>query len=112
MTDTSSLAVWTDVAGVDEFPPGTRRRVEADGVEMVVFNIDGHYHAIEDLCSHEAETLSGGRLEGTEIVCPRHEAHFSVLTGEALSPPAYEPVAVFPTKVEGGRVWVRDHRFD
>jgi nitrite reductase/ring-hydroxylating ferredoxin subunit len=27
-------------------------------------------------------------------------------TGEALTPPAYEPVRVFETKVENGHLWV------
>lgn len=105
-------AGWTEIARVADFPPGSRRCVDVDGVQMVVFNVGGRYHAIEDLCTHEAEALSGGRLEGLEIVCPRHEAHFSLLSGEALTPPAYEPVTVFPVRVEAGRIFVRDHRFD
>jgi 3-phenylpropionate/trans-cinnamate dioxygenase ferredoxin subunit len=103
---------WTDVAAATEFLPDTCRRAEVDGVAMAVFNVDGRYYAIEDLCSHESETLSNGKLTGLEITCPRHEARFSLVTGEALSPPAYEPVAVFPVRVENGRVQVRDHRFD
>ena len=104
--------VWSDVAAVAEFPPGSRRLLVVDGVAIAVFNIDGHYYAIEDLCSHEAESLSGGRVDGREIICPRHEARFSLVTGEALSPPAYEPIAVFPVRIDHGRVQVRDHRFD
>ena len=81
-------------------------------VAIAVFNVDGHYYAIEDLCSHESSTLANGTLSGLEIICPRHEARFSLVTGEALSPPAYEPVPVFPVRVEAGRVQVRDPRFD
>jgi 3-phenylpropionate/trans-cinnamate dioxygenase ferredoxin subunit len=103
---------WTDVAAVADFPPGTFRKLAVDGVEMAVFNVDGRYFAIEDICSHEAETLSDGPVEGQEIVCPRHAARFSLLTGEALTPPAYEPIATFPVRVEQGRVQVRDNRFD
>ncbi len=106
------MAEWTDVARQADFPPGTCRTVIADGVQMAVFNIDGRYYAIEDLCTHEAETLSNGEVEGCEIICPRHAARFSLVTGEALAPPAFEPVAVFPVRVEQGMVQVRDHRFD
>jgi nitrite reductase/ring-hydroxylating ferredoxin subunit len=28
-------------------------------------------------------------------------------TGRAMTPPAYEPVRVFATKVETGRLWIR-----
>lgn len=103
---------WTAVARVADFPAGSCRLIEADGVAMAIFNVDGRYYAIEDICSHEAETLSGGKLDGLEIICPRHEARFSLVTGAALSPPAYEPVATFPVQVENGIVQVRDNRFD
>jgi 3-phenylpropionate/trans-cinnamate dioxygenase ferredoxin subunit len=106
------MSEWTDVAAASEFPAGSCCRVDVDGVAVAVFNVDGHYYAIEDLCSHEAEALSGGRLVGLEITCPRHASRFSLVTGAALSPPAYEPVAVFPVRLENGRVQVRDDRFD
>lgn len=107
-----SLDDWIDVAAVADFPPGSRRTLDAAGTPIAVFNVDGAYYAIEDLCTHEAETLSGGRLEGCEIVCPRHQARFSLRTGAALCPPAYEAVATFPVRVASGRVQVRDDRFD
>lgn len=108
----TDMTQWTAVALVADFPPGSCHRMEVDGVAMAIFNVDGRYYAIEDICSHETETLSNGRLEGLEITCPRHEARFSLVTGEALSPPAYEPIATFPTQVENGIVQVRDNRFD
>jgi 3-phenylpropionate/trans-cinnamate dioxygenase ferredoxin component len=103
---------WTDVAPVADFPPGGVRSVDVDGTAIAVFNLGGRYYAIEDMCSHEAESLSGGEVEGEEVICPRHGAHFSIPTGEALSPPAYEPVATFPVRVEQGMVQVRDDRWD
>lgn len=105
------MAEWVDVAKVEDFPPGTVRTVEIEGTPIAVFNLNGHYYAIEDVCTHEAETLSDGAVEGEEIVCPRHGAHFSIVTGAALSPPAYEPVTTFPMKVEGGMVMVKDDRW-
>lgn len=106
------MSAWTDVAAVADLPPGACQRLDVDGVPVAVFNVDGRYYAIEDICSHEAEMLSGGQVCGLEITCPRHEARFSLVTGAALSPPAYEPVAVFPVRVQAGRVEVRDDRFD
>ena len=102
---------WVDVARVEDFASGTVRTVQIEGTPIAVFNLNGRYYAIEDLCSHEAETLSDGEVAGEEIICPRHGAHFSILTGEALSPPAYEPVATFPVQVEGGMVRVKDDRW-
>ena len=106
------MSEWSSVAAVSEFPAGTCRRLLVDGVSMAIFNVDGRFYAIEDVCSHAAETLSDGTLDGLEIICPRHAARFSLLTGEALAPPAYEPVAVFPVQISNGLVQVRDNRLD
>ncbi len=103
---------WTDVAASTDFPPGTRRAVDAGGTRIAVFNVDGEYYAIEYLCSHEAETLSEGTVNGLEITCPAHQARFSLVDGAALSAPAYEPIATFPVRIVDGRVQVRDDRFD
>jgi len=102
---------WVDVARVEDFRSGTVRTVQIEGTAIAVFNLNGRYYAIEDQCSHEAETLSDGEVAGEEIICPRHGAHFSISTGAALSPPAYEPVATFPVRVEGGMVTVKDDRW-
>ncbi len=103
---------WTEVAPVDEFPPGSRRVVDVDDVQVLVFNIGGEYLAIEDVCTHDYSSFDDGELDGEEIICPRHGARFSVRSGEALCAPAYEPVATFPTMMKDDMVWVRDDRWD
>jgi 3-phenylpropionate/trans-cinnamate dioxygenase ferredoxin subunit len=74
---------------------------------IAVVRSGDEYFAIEDVCTHDGAELTGGDIEGTEIICPRHGARFCLRTGQALSPPAYEPVRVFETKVSDGRLWVR-----
>ena len=102
------MSNWINIAAQAEFPPGTCRTVDVEGTPVAVFNIDGNYYAIEDVCTHEAETLSDGETEGLEIICPRHGARFSLVSGAALGPPAYEPVTTFLVRVEAGMVQVRD----
>lgn len=102
------MATWIDVAPAAEFPPGSCRIVDIGTSSIAVFNVAGTYYAIEDLCSHEAETLSDGLVEGCEIVCPRHAARFSLISGAALAPPAFEPIATFRVRIEAGMVQVCD----
>lgn len=97
---------------VDDFPPGESRVVDADDVMIAVFNLDGEYYAIEDVCTHDGGELASGAIEGEEIVCPRHGARFNIKTGEVTAPPAYEAVAIFPVRVHDGVVQVRDDRWD
>jgi 3-phenylpropionate/trans-cinnamate dioxygenase ferredoxin subunit len=106
------MSDWLDVGPVEDLPPGSWRRVDLADEAIVVFNVDGTYYAIEDVCTHDGGELSGGEFEGTEVICPRHGSRFSVITGEALTPPAYEPVAKFPVRVEQGIVQVNDRRLD
>jgi 3-phenylpropionate/trans-cinnamate dioxygenase ferredoxin component len=106
------MSEWVDVATVEELTPGSFRVVDVDGAMIAVFNLDGEFHAIEDVCTHEYEILTHGDVEGEEIICPRHSARFNIKTGEALTPPAYEPLPTFPVRVEDGMVQVRDDRWD
>ena len=106
------MSDWVDAATTDALVPGGHVIVDVDGVEVAVFNIDGEFLAIEDICTHDGGELACGQLEGDVIVCPRHGAKFSLRTGEVLAPPAYEAVATMDVRVEGGVVQVRDPRWD
>ncbi len=106
------MSDWTEVALVDELAPGARRIVDVEGVQVVVFNLSGEYYAIEDVCTHDYAPLDDAKLEGDEVICPRHGARFCIRTGEATLPPAYEAVTTFPTRVDNGVVQVRDPRWD
>ncbi len=106
------MSEWVTVARVDELAPGEWRVADVDGVQVAVFNLDGQHYAIEDVCTHDAGQLTGGSVEGDQIVCPRHGARFCIRTGVALSAPAYEPTTIFPVRIENGEVQVRDHRWD
>ncbi len=104
---------WVDVAHRDEIAHKEYRVVDVDDVEVVVFNLDGEFYALEDVCTHDGAELSGGHIEDDCIVCPRHGAKFSIRSGEALTPPAYEATETFPVRVtEDGTVQVRDPRWD
>ena len=106
------MSNWVTVAKVGELAPGEWRVVNVDDAPIVVFNLGGEYYAIEDICTHDGGQLTGGKVEGDEIVCPRHGARFCIRTGEALSAPASEPTARFPVRVENGEIQVRDDRWD
>lgn len=106
------MSDWIVAADVDALKPGEVCVVDADGTAIAVFNVAGEYFALEDVCTHDGGRLTGGCIEGGVVVCPRHGARFEICSGEALTPPAYEPTPVFPVRVEAGKVLVRDHRWD
>lgn len=102
------MTYWIDIASEGSLPPGEHLLVDVDGVEVAVFNIDGAYFAVQDTCTHDGAEIASGKLEDCTIVCPRHGAKFCLKTGKVLSPPAYEDIAVYPVRVEGGRIQVGD----
>lgn len=106
------MSDWVDVAAAEEFPPGARRVVDVDGVQILVVNLDGAYFALEDVCTHDGTPIGEGDVHGDEITCPRHGARFCLRTGRALCAPAYEPIPTFPVRISAGIVQVRDPRFD
>ena len=54
------MSDWKDVARKDELAPGAHKVVDVDDAEIAVFNVDGEYYAIEDVCTHDGGELAGG----------------------------------------------------
>jgi 3-phenylpropionate/trans-cinnamate dioxygenase ferredoxin subunit len=95
---------WIRVAPAADIAPGDYASAEVDGAFVAVFNVDGEFFAIDDVCTHDGGGLSGGEVEDHQVICPRHGARFCLRTGQALTPPAYEPVQSYPTRVVDGYV--------
>jgi len=100
------MTVWVRVGAAAAIGPGDFASVEIGGAFVAVFNVGGGFFAIDDLCTHDGGTLAGGEVEDHEVICPRHGARFCLKTGRALTPPAYEPVRCYRTRVLDGYVEV------
>ncbi len=106
------MSEWLEVAPVGSLSPGDFEVLETDDRLIAVFNVDGEFYAIEDICTHDGEELTGGPVVDDVIICPRHGANFCIRTGEVLSPPAYEDVATFPVRIHEGMIQVHDEPND
>jgi 3-phenylpropionate/trans-cinnamate dioxygenase ferredoxin component len=83
--------------------------VEVGGTEIAVIRTEGEVFAIRDECSHAAIALSEGEVEGCLVECWLHGSTFDLRTGKPTTPPATEPVAVYPVRVDGDDVLVDVH---
>jgi nitrite reductase (NADH) small subunit len=89
------------VARAAELPPGARTVVQVAGKPVGVFNVNGTFVAILDVCPHELIPICAGRVGGTTLpgapgewrwgregeilACPMHGWEFDLLTGKALA---------------------------
>ena len=91
-----------DICPLSELPPGTRRIVEWEELEIGVFNCGGELLAIEDRCSHDNGPLAEGDFDEATctVECPRHGSAFDLRTGKPRTLPAYVPVDTFDVLVE------------
>ena len=88
------------VAGAADLAPGQRKVVTIDGREIGIFNINGTFYALRNLCPHRSGPLCQGRVrplvittgvyqrdyerEGEILKCPWHQWEFDIKTGQAL----------------------------
>jgi 3-phenylpropionate/trans-cinnamate dioxygenase ferredoxin subunit len=100
------MGEWIDVGPAEAVTETTTLSAEVDGYPIVVARCAKGLFAVEDRCTHDGESLSGAEIENCEIICPRHGARFDLRTGDALTPPAYEPIRTFNVRLENGRILV------
>lgn len=103
----STTAQWLEVAAFADIPADRSFSVHTPNCEIILLRCDNEVYALEDRCTHDGEPLQGAEVADCQVICPRHGARFCARSGEALTPPAYEAIRTFETRVENGRVYVR-----
>jgi nitrite reductase/ring-hydroxylating ferredoxin subunit len=104
MTETELVQALCDSA---EVPEGGVLAVERPGLPtLLVCNVDGTFHVVDDLCSHGASSLAEGRLIGCEIECALHKGRFDVTTGRATRRPSKKPITSYECVVRDGHVFL------
>ena len=94
------------VAKLEDLPAGTKKVVEAHGIEIVLCNTRDAIFAVQNLCSHAHEKLDCGKMKNGWIACPVHGARFDLETGEPMNPPATMPVQTYQVRVTGETIEV------
>jgi nitrite reductase/ring-hydroxylating ferredoxin subunit len=93
-----------ELCSTEEVAVGTALRVETAGLTLAVFNVDGEFYVLDDLCTHGPGSLSEGYIEGDIVECNFHNGQFNIRTGAVVLPPCMIPAKTYPTTVENGKV--------
>ena len=101
------MSQFVKVGHVRDLPDPGKKVLEVEERLVVLFHVDGQYHCLEDLCTHDGGPLGEGCLVGHTIACPRHGAKFDIRSGDALTMPATEATLRHDVKVDGDEVFVR-----
>jgi nitrite reductase/ring-hydroxylating ferredoxin subunit len=92
---------YTKIAPVSDIPKGSRKRVILGENRITIFNVDGMFYAIDDVCPHKKTApLVRGTLDGLGIKCPNHGYRFDLKTGECDKGSVFN-TCVYPVKIEG-----------
>lgn len=107
MSQESSDNEYITVAKVGDIPPGTGASFQVGDRLVAVFNYQGNFRAIDDLCPHMGASLGAGYLdEEGNVTCPWHAWRFSVCTGKWCDNPRLS-IDTFEVRVVDDLIQVR-----
>ena len=104
---TTPLEKWTDVLAESDLKPGKPKRVEVDGVAVMLLEHEDGIHAISAVCPHLSGPLDEGDIDGETVTCPWHGSSFCLTDGKLLHGPATAPVTSYDVRVDGDRIKIR-----
>ena len=93
-----------------DLPEGKPVLGHAGGKATILVRRGATVYAIGAKCTHYGGPLADGLVVGDTIRCPWHHACFHLATGEAIGPPALDPVASLEVIREDDRVRVGGRR--
>ncbi len=104
------MAEFHTVATIDEIPEGEGRCFEINNRSIAVFNVDGRFTAIDDLCPHMGASLSAGHFDKPTctVACPWHGWRFNVVDGAWADNPRIK-TDVFEVRIVKDSIQVSDH---
>ncbi|MGB7412725.1 MAG: Rieske (2Fe-2S) protein [Thermosynechococcaceae cyanobacterium] len=99
---------------------GARQVVKIGQRKVLFLNHQGEVYAVESSCPHIKAPMAKGKVMDGNIVCPFHRSVFDLKTGAVQDWCPFPPgvgklfgkiksetaLAVFPTRIEDGSVWV------
>jgi 3-phenylpropionate/trans-cinnamate dioxygenase ferredoxin component len=104
---------FTRACALEDLDDGKPAAFTVNEVDLAVIRSGDEVFAIRDECSHAAIALSEGDVDAVDGVCTiecwLHGSTFDLRTGKPTTLPAFEPVAVYPVRVEGDDVLVDVH---
>jgi NAD(P)H-dependent nitrite reductase small subunit len=95
---------WTEACQLEDLPPGGRKLIKLNNIEIALFNINGVVYAVKNRCPHRSGPLIRGFIDSAgRIKCPMHGWRFNLRDGSSERP---AQATVYTAKIEEGRVYL------
>ena len=102
------MSEWFKVGKPDDFPESQCVYLDETPLgEVVIIQQNGNFHALRGICSHEYFEFDDVPVQEGQLTCPLHFSAFDITTGEALNPPAEDPLEVFDIKIQDNYIWIK-----
>ena len=97
-------AQWFEACPVNDLPPGGRKLIKLNGIDIALFHIGGTVFAIKNRCPHRSGPLIRGFTDDAGgIKCPMHGWRFDLRNGSSERP---AQATVYPVKVEDNTLYL------
>ncbi len=90
-----------------ELADGALKRVQHNGVPILLSRRGSRIFAVAETCSHMGGPLAEGRIEDGSVRCPWHGSRFSLEDGRVLDGPAVHPQPCLEARIRNGQIEVR-----
>ncbi|HEX2229948.1 MAG TPA: Rieske 2Fe-2S domain-containing protein [Candidatus Binatia bacterium] len=86
------------------------RRVDAEGMPVLLVRRGERIYAIGETCSHLGGPLSQGKLEDLSVRCPWHGSCYSLEDGRVIEGPSAHAQPLLEVRIRDGQIEVRRAR--
>ncbi|MDE0297342.1 MAG: Rieske 2Fe-2S domain-containing protein [Candidatus Poribacteria bacterium] len=94
---------YETLAKASDIRPGRGKAFTFHGRRIAVFNDDGEFCALSNVCAHAMGSLARGRVKNGVVTCPVHGYAYDAKTG-ACQTDARLRVQAYEVMVEDGEV--------
>lgn len=98
---------WTPVLADKELGQQAARKVDAAGVDVLLYRDGDALYAIAATCTHAGGPLADGTIADGCVTCPWHGSMFRLADGAVVQAPASIPQPRYDTRVNDGQIEVR-----
>jgi nitrite reductase/ring-hydroxylating ferredoxin subunit/uncharacterized membrane protein len=97
---------WQAVLDATDLPERAAKRVEVEGIPVLLYRDGNDVYAIGAVCSHAGGPLDEGTFDGLCVQCPWHDSVFDLRDGRVVHGPATYPEPAYNARLHGGQVEV------